>query len=582
PNKELVAKIRANDRRVIEEGVSFDEEETIDTPDRRWTCLFHKSPLRDANGHIVGIIGVGIDITDRKQAEESLVASERKYRMLHETMTDAFVRVDMDGRIREFNKAYRDMLGYEAEEIYRLTYADLTPPKWHEFEAEIVRTQILPRGHSEVYSKEYRRKDGTMVPVELRTSLLRDDAGQPEGMWAIVRDITEREEAAAAIRQAREDLEVRVRERTAELSQTLVILQESEQRYRLLFATVPDAVMTFDAQTGRCIDANHVAKQMFGYTAEEAHAVSVLDISAEPENTKAEFPSIAEKIVRISLRQCRKKDGTVFPTEVSAGMFVIDGHKVVCGVFRDITERVEAEQKLHASEAMYRALVETTKTGYLILDSRGRVVDANAEYIHMTGHASLEELLGRSVVEWTAPYDQERNALEVARCIREGFVRDLRIDYVGRQGKVTPIEIQATVVPSGDDFQIIAISRDITGRVARQEAMRASEARYRGLFEQSPISLWEMDYSGTSRQIEELRASGVGDLREYFQQHPEAVDRLLASVRVIAVNEATLRMHGASSLEEMLSRKLGPLARETRAASPEAPLALARGQTTYR
>ena len=376
--------------------------------------------------------------------------------------------------------------------------------------------------------------------------------------------------------------EVRVRERTAGLSQTLVILQESEQRYRLLFATVPDAVMTFDAQTGRCIDANHVAKQMFGYTAEEAHAVSVLNISAEPENTKAEFSSIAEKIVRISLRQCRKKDGTVFPTEVSAGMFVIDGHKVVCGVFRDITERVEAEQKLHASETMYRALVETTDTGYQIMDSHGCVVDANAEYVRMTGHARLEEILGRSVVEWTAPYDQERNATEVVRCIREGFVRDLRIDYVDRQGNVTPVEIQATVVPNGDDFRILSVCRDITSRVARQEAMRASEARYRGLFEQSPISLWEMDYSGTSRQIEELRASGVGDLREYFQQHPEAVDRLLASVRVIAVNEATLRMHGASSLEEMLSRKLGPLARETRAASLEARLALAGGQTSYR
>ena len=121
--------------------------------------------------------------------------SEAKYRRLHETMMDAFVRVDMTGGIQEANRAYQAMLGYSEEELLRQSYEDLTPAKWHALESGIVKEQVLVNGHSRVYEKEYRRKDGTIFPVELRTFLLRDDTGRPVGMWAIVRDITERRRA---------------------------------------------------------------------------------------------------------------------------------------------------------------------------------------------------------------------------------------------------------------------------------------------------------------------------------------------------------------------------------------------------
>jgi len=137
----------------------------------------------------------GRDITEHKRAEEALRISELKYRRLYESMRDAFVIVGMDGRVQDSNAAYREMVGYTQEELSRLTYEDLTPQKWHDVEARIVEEQILPEDSSEVYEKEYRRKDGTVFPVELRTYLIRDDAGRPHQMWAIVRDITERKQA---------------------------------------------------------------------------------------------------------------------------------------------------------------------------------------------------------------------------------------------------------------------------------------------------------------------------------------------------------------------------------------------------
>ena len=97
-------------------------------------------------------------------------------------------------------------------------------------------------------------------------------------------------------------------------------------------------------------------------------------------------------------------------------------------------EREKAAECLIDSEAKYRALVETTGTGYVIIDPEGRVLDANKEYVRLTGHAVLEEIRGRKVTEWTAPYDLARNAEEVQKCVKHGGVHNLEIDYIDGGG----------------------------------------------------------------------------------------------------------------------------------------------------
>ncbi len=161
----------------------------------------------DNGGNLIFMVGTVLDITARKQAEEALVSSEKKYRELHESLRDAYVRTDMAGDILEFNTAYLEMLGYSAAEIHRLKYIEITPEKWHTMEGKILATQILPRGYSEVYEKEYKRKDGVIIPVELRTFLLRDEDGNPSSMWAIVRDISDRKRVEANLADTRADLE---------------------------------------------------------------------------------------------------------------------------------------------------------------------------------------------------------------------------------------------------------------------------------------------------------------------------------------------------------------------------------------
>jgi len=181
--------------------------------------LFSKTPLNDRVADALTVVADQIALgIKRHETEEALRASEAQYRLLHESMMDAFVETDMEGKILETNRVFQEMLGYSEEELSVLAVASITPRKWHKLDAGVIAEQILQHGHSDVYEKEYRRKDGTVFPVELRVSLLRNQRKQPIAMWAIVRDVTAHRQAEDEIRNLNVDLERRVRLRTAELA----------------------------------------------------------------------------------------------------------------------------------------------------------------------------------------------------------------------------------------------------------------------------------------------------------------------------------------------------------------------------
>lgn len=157
----------------------------------RWYSTTRKI-VRDNGGGPVAVVNVSRDITNAKKAEAELRQSEARYRSLHESLRDGFVRITMDGNFLDCNSVYSEMLGYSKAELLKLKCLDLTPSRWHAPEDAIIANQVLVRGYSDVYEKEYRHKSGKIFPVELRAVLDRDDMGNPVSMWAIVRDISER------------------------------------------------------------------------------------------------------------------------------------------------------------------------------------------------------------------------------------------------------------------------------------------------------------------------------------------------------------------------------------------------------
>lgn len=157
---------------------------------------------------------------------------------------------------------------------------------------------------------------------------------------------------------------------------------------------------------------------------------------------------------------------------------------------RDITDRKLAEEALHQSEAQYRALIETTNTGFLIIDERGLVLDANREYARMTGRNGLEELRGRNVLDWTAPYELERNAKAIERCAALGHIRNFEVDYLTPGGSVVPVELNATIVEIGGKRRILTLCRDITDRRKAEKKLQESENKFRSLTERSLVGVY--------------------------------------------------------------------------------------------
>lgn len=129
-------------------------------------------------------------------------------------------------------------------------------------------------------------------------------------------------------------------------------LRESEQKYRLIFESESDAIMIFDAETRQFVDINRAAEQMYGYTREEFLQLRQPAISAEPEDSDAAIrATLAGELSSVPLRLHRKKDGTVFPIELTGCTFAWKGRQVICAVIRDITERTAHENELRRLHA---------------------------------------------------------------------------------------------------------------------------------------------------------------------------------------------------------------------------------------
>ncbi len=166
---------------------------------------------------------------------------------------------------------------------------------------------------------------------------------------------------------------------------------------------------------------------------------------------------------------------------------------LMSGTHQDITKRKQAEEELikhrehleelvdkrtlalTESESTLRTLIDTTGTAYHVIDEHGNILEANQEYVRLSGHRKFTEIKGHNILEWTAEHDRVRNTLEVARCYRQGTIRNLEIDYVDSEEHFTPVEINASVFKKKDQTLILAMIRDITERKKAEAALAAEK-----------------------------------------------------------------------------------------------------------
>ncbi|HEY0005417.1 MAG TPA: PAS domain S-box protein [Pyrinomonadaceae bacterium] len=304
--------------------------------------------MRDAQGQVLGVRGVVRDITERKHAERAIRESEERYRALVEQSNDGIILFEAETkRILEANPALRNLLGYSPEEISALTIYDLVTT-----DREIVDRNIgyvLEHGHHIVGERKYRRKDGSLVDVEIAAS--RISYGGQEVLCTTVRDITER-------KRVREELETSAAE-----------MRESEERYRAFVENSSEAIWRIEIEPplsielsedeqiehfhhqGYLAECNDAMARMYGYT--RAHEIKgrklceLIDISNA--DNIASFRAFIRAGYRLTDSESVERDrygNQIFFLNNLNGI-IEDGHLTrAWGIQRDITEQKRAAEAL--------------------------------------------------------------------------------------------------------------------------------------------------------------------------------------------------------------------------------------------
>jgi PAS domain S-box-containing protein len=248
---------------------------------------------------------------------------------LIQNSSDSITIVKEDGTVYFVTPSVERMVGYTPDELighnaFRMVHPDDLSMVADAF-AKVIRNPHVPL----TAQYRFRHKNGSWAVIESTGS---NQLNNPHIAGVVInsRDVTEREKILEALR-------------------------ESEEKYRLLFEKESDAIILCDAETLEVLDVNDSFVRLYGHTKGEAARLKATDLSEEPEDTAAPVKrKAAWGSDNVPVRWHRKKDGTIFPVEISAGTFTLKGRKVICAICRDITERKRTEREL----AEYREHLE--------------------------------------------------------------------------------------------------------------------------------------------------------------------------------------------------------------------------------
>ncbi|MDD5642266.1 MAG: PAS domain S-box protein [Syntrophales bacterium] len=417
----------------------------------------HSFPLLDkGSGKIKGVIEYSRDITARKEAEESLQKERDFITALFDTIAALVVVFDPQGRIIRLNQAFESTTGYACAEIKGKYFWDyFTTPE--EKEKARNRFHQLRNGNlPNTAQKTLVTKGGERRLVAWSYTTLKDKDGAVEYLISTGIDITARKKA--------EDL-----------------LRESEQRYKMLFESAPDAILIMEAEgekAGRIVAANPVAAALHGYTVAEMLELHISDLDPGVEAAVLEGRVqrimagdwIKEEVTHI------RKDGTSFPVEIHIGLIELAGHKYVLAFDRDISERKRSEEALREAHQTLQALIQAAPLAILVVDPEGKIRMWNPAAERMYGWTE-EEVLGRSLP--IVPEEKVEESKELIQRILAGeSLHGLELRRRKKDGSLIDITIFTAPLydAQGQINGIMALNMDITeGKRLKEQLLQSQK-----------------------------------------------------------------------------------------------------------
>lgn len=279
----------------------------------------------------------------------------------------------------------------------------------------------------------------------------------------------------------------------------------------------------------------------------------------------------------------KNKTGERFVGEITVFPYRRDDEDLVVAIIEDVSEVVERLQKemddRQRAQRMRDNLFQTALDPICIANFDGYFTDLSPSWTDVLGW-SLEELKSRRWLEFVHPDDVEYTRESATRLIRDGKVlKDFENRYLTKNGEIRWLSWYS--YPDMDEKLIYGMARDVTERRRLEETLKESETRYRALFNDSPVSLWEEDFSAVKRKLDEWNGDGTVDIETRLKDRPDLVNELSSLVDVVDVNRATLDLCGARNREELLGNLSSVMTSESLDAFRHEVTLFSRGETVF-
>jgi PAS domain S-box-containing protein len=427
--------------------------------------------LKDIQGNPAGFVALTRDITARKLVDKKLHENESRYRFISDNIEDVIWTWSFNtGKFTYCSPSVQKMRGYTPEEILNQTLADALTPESAEIATHQLQQAIADRKAGDAKPRRYINyveqpcKNGSVVSVEIATTLVFDENGEPMEVIGVTRDITER-----------------------------VKHDEILKRYQLLSNNSRDIMLFVRASDGQILEANHAATSAYGYT----------DLTTK--NIRDLRPSEANSLVRKQLEQAdrtgitfetthKRKDGSTFPVEVSSTGMTLNGERVLLSVIRDITDRKQAEESVRESQANLQAIIESTSDIIALYDRDVRLVSYNRacsdiyrEFFGIELNPGIRTLDFFPKSTWNYWVANNERALS-----GESFSSEFNIP--SEDGQIRHFESFYNPISYNDVVVgFSTFTRDITERKRAEETLAQSEEKFRSVVEKALVGIYILD-----------------------------------------------------------------------------------------
>jgi|GEM_PF-600151 len=386
----------------------------------------HLEPFRNAGGEIIGTLGMGLDISKRRRAEQALVESEKTYRDLFDNSAILLFTLNLEGHLTSLNKYASSHLGYQPEELIGMPVFDIILPHYH----DLVNSQInnkLKGADITTYDIEVFDHKGNIRSIELNTRLIHTN-GTPIGIQGAGRDITEQKRVQEA-------------------------LEASEQKFRTL--AEKSTAIVYIIKENLFVYVNPALMKLTGYNEKELLNMNFWDVVHPDHREMALIRGLGrQKGIDVpasyELKLLNKNGNTIW-IYLSSSRIVYDGEAAIMGSAIDFTELKRGEAALHESKMLLNHIIDFLPDATLVIDSYGQVLAWNKAMEKMTGLAA-SDVLGKGNYEYSLPFYGERQPILIDLVLRNNELFQQRYYEINRSDNNLTGEVFVPNFGSGGSY----------------------------------------------------------------------------------------------------------------------------------